>query len=222
MSKPLTMHAPLEATLSRRSALMLAGGALLLSGCSRTDDYALTWEEEVILHDGRRLWVTVTRHMKRFRALYTTGFVTRDYPKDVEISFDAGPPFGKFHRRFKGHIDVWLVEIRGDKLYLGLSGGGDIKDPETVSLINTWVIQANGSEYALRDETELMDFSVCNVLPWGGEPSDYDRLSEARLEWEAKWKWWRDYTRDGATDYDNFVKRTPRRQVRAEREARKY
>lgn len=185
----------LESRMNRRHLLT---GALAvttsLAGCgySYTSEYPLSWDEEVLLHDGRMIVVRVTRYFTRTIdfPFFTTQYILRD----MEIEFDAGPPWGRYRRRFVGYSWVAMIERKGGHWYLAIYGDPG-KHRLTSPSCPIWILPSEGAERAAASWDEVPAFPLHNLLPYAGPRAEFFRFGGTTLTWEAKLKYWRDHPR---------------------------
>ncbi len=103
-------------TINRRTLLALAGSAPLLGGCFYGQFFDIEWDEEVLLHDGRVIWVHIKRTFERLGGVRSRW---EGVHRDTEISFDAGGKIGRFTRKFERYA-IDLLHNKGDFWYLGI------------------------------------------------------------------------------------------------------
>lgn len=78
--------------------------------------FTLEWNEEVQLHDARIINIHIKRSYERQSLLPRWNGLHRT----TEISFDAGPPIGRFTMSFDAY-DVALIEHKDQVWYVGLT-----------------------------------------------------------------------------------------------------
>ena len=175
----------------KRRCMLAATGAALLPGCSYSSDYPLSWDEEVLLHDGRMIVVRVTRYFTRsFSLTLQTQYVLRD----MEIAFDAGPPWGRYQRRFIGYESIEMIDQKNGSWYLEILG-----DPGKHRLTDprypVWIISSAGIERAATSMDEIPDFPRNNILPYTGPPDEFFRFKDSLVKWDTKIRYWRSHPR---------------------------
>lgn len=164
----------------------------MLHGCSYDSEYPLSWDEEVLLHDDRKIIVRVTRYFTRSISLPT--FHTQYILRDMEIEFEAGPPWGRYRRRFNGYESIEMIESRDGNWYLiilGDPGKHRLTDPR----YPLWIIGVDGTERAAKSWDEMPNFPRYNLLPYVGPQAEFFRFKDSLLRWDTKLKFWRDHPR---------------------------
>ena len=178
--------------MRRRTLIAAAASLPWLHGCAYTSEYPLSWDEEVLLHDGRMIVVRVTRYFTRTIELPT--FRTQYILRDMEIEFDAGPPWGRYRRRFVGYESIEMLDHKDGNWYLvilGDPGKHRITDPR----YPYWILGADGVERAGKSRAEIPDFPVLNVMPYVGPQGEFFRFKGSLVKWDTKMKFWRDHPR---------------------------
>lgn len=107
--------------LNRRGMLLGTLSTPLLTGCFWPRFFDLKWDEEVLLHDGRVIVVTLKytyERLGRSFSRYGPSILRR-----TELSFDAGPTIGRFSEAFDKHR-VNIIEYHQGKWYLLLETRG--------------------------------------------------------------------------------------------------
>ena len=193
----------------RRRALLGSTAVLLptlaLGGCGYRSDYALSWDEEVLLHDGTMIVMHVTRYFWRDFQLAT--FQSLYVLRDMEIAFDAGPPWGRYRRRFTGYSWVRMIDRKDGNWYIGLSGDPG-KHRITSSLYPFWILAADGKERPASSANDIPSFPRRNVLPFLGPQDKFFGFKNSLLEWDQKMAYWRANPRSG-DDTPELPERTP-------------
>lgn len=178
--------------MNRRAIVGTLAATALLGACGFTDEYALSWDEEVLLHDGTMIVVRVTRYFTRDFQLPT--FQLQYYLRDMQIEFDAGPPWGKYRRRFTGYEEVAMVDRKDGNWYLiihGDPGKHRITDPR----YPIWIIGADGVERSAKSMSELPDFPRYNILPYCGPRNQFFGFKSSIVKWDRKIAFWRNHPR---------------------------
>jgi hypothetical protein len=179
--------------MDRRRVLAAAAIVPLLHGCYYEREYPLSWDEEVLLHDGRMIIVRVTRYFTRSTSL--PWLQTNYFLKDMEIAFDAGPPWGRFQRRFIGY-EVELIDTKNGDWYLKLGDAAVGPRNRIVKESAPFLILVrDGKERPALSLQEIPNFPRYNVLPYVGPREDFFRFRNTSLKWDAKMKFWRDHPR---------------------------
>jgi len=180
----------------RRRVLLGSTAALLptmaLGGCGYRSEYALSWDEEVLLHDGTMIVVHVTRYFWRDFQLPT--FQSFYVLRDMEIAFDAGPPWGRYRRRFTGYESIELLDRKDGNWFLIILGDPGIHrltDPR----FPVWILNANGQERAATSLAELPKFPLLNILPYVGPQEEFFSFQNRLVKWEKKLSYWRAHPR---------------------------
>jgi hypothetical protein len=113
MRMPKSLH-PVALTLLL-AATVLGLGAWYF-GPQGPFRFTLEWDEEVQLHDARIINIHIKRSYERQSLLSRWDGLHHA----TEISFDAGPPIGRFSMSFQAY-DVALIEHRDEVWYVGLT-----------------------------------------------------------------------------------------------------
>jgi hypothetical protein len=187
----------------RRRALLGSTAVLLptlaLGGCGYRSEYALSWDEEVLLHDGTMIVVHVTRYFWRDFQLPT--FQSFYVLRDMEIAFDAGPPWGRYRRRFVGYSEIWMLERKDGDWYIGIAG-----DPGIHRIANPlfpfWILSSDGKERPAVAADETSSFPRRNVLPYLGPQDKFFSFKGSLLKWDQKIAFWRANPRSGGDTPD--------------------
>jgi hypothetical protein len=175
-----------------RRRMLAAAIVPLLHGCYYEREYPLSWDEEVLLHDGRMIIVRVTRYFTRSTSL--PWLQTNYFLKDMEIAFDAGPPWGRYQRRFPGYQSIEMIENKGGNWYLlilGDPGKHRLTDPR----YPFWIVGADGSERAAKSQEDVPRFPLLNVLPYVGPQEEFFRFASGLVRWQTKMTFWRNHPR---------------------------
>lgn len=194
--------------MRRRALLGATASALLalaLGGCGFRGEYNLSWDEEVLLHDGEMIVVHVTRHFWRDFQLPT--FQSFYILRDMEIAFDAGPPWGRYRRRFIGYSEIYMIDREGGSWYIGIAG-----DPGMHQMANPlypcWILDADGKEHPAASADDIPGFARLNVLPFVGPEGLFFRLKGSLVKWDQKLSLWGANPRSGG-DIPNRLLYTP-------------
>jgi hypothetical protein len=178
--------------MRRRTLIAAAASLPWLHGCAYTSEYPLSWDEEVLLHDGRMIVVRVTRYFTRTIELPT--FHTQYILRDMEIEFDAGPPWGRYRRRFVGYARIAMLDHKDGNWYLKILGDPG-KHRITPPRYPVWVLGSDGTERAAQSREEIPDFPRDNILPYTGPETEFFRFKGSIVSWDAKINYWRQYPR---------------------------
>lgn len=172
--------------MERRNFILSLLATSGLQGCGNTypADFSLEWDEEVELHDRRRIVVHIRRYFWRgnqrveWPALYM----------GTEIRFDMGHPRGLFKRDFKGY-QVVMIDQKGADWYIELvkTGGGIGPRPELVDERYPFlVLRADGSEEAAKSRDDVpRDFAV-NIRLMSDDFEQASKLNNQLLKWSEK------------------------------------
>jgi hypothetical protein len=182
----------------RRRALLGSTASVLpvlaLGGCGYRGEYALSWDEEVLLHDGTMIIVHVTRYF--WRDLQLPTFQSFYVLREMEIAFDAGPPWGRYRRRFTGYSWVYMIDRKDGNWYIGIAG-----DPGMHRITNPlfpfWILSADGKERPAVSAEDVPRFPLDNVLPLLGPQEKFFGFKNSLLKWDQKMKYWRANPRSG-------------------------
>ncbi len=187
----------------RRRALLGSTAVLLptlaLGGCGYRSDYALSWDEEVLLHDGTMIVMHVTRYFWRDFQLAT--FQSLYVLRDMEIAFDAGPPWGRYRRRFTGYSWIYMIDRKNGNWYLALSG--DPGEHQIASrLFPFGILGADGRERPAASAEDIPSFPRPNVPPSMGPQDRFISFKGSLLKWDPKMAYWRANPRSGGDTPD--------------------
>lgn len=175
--------------------LVLAGSYVLNFGLYPRY-FTIEWDEEVKLHDGRTLIVHVKRTFER-RAMLQRWLA---YDRDTEISFDAGPPLGKFKRKFDRY-DVTMIEQQDDKLFIGLEVTTGIPPVALIdSAFPILIVAKDGSERPASSWADIPDFPRQNIMPVTPSPEGILPFSDSLLTWQTKMDHWKNHRRAAGDD----------------------
>lgn len=158
--------------------------------------FDIEWDEEVQLHDGRIIVVHVKRSFERYKRL--ARWV--GYERDTEITFDAGPPWGKYSRRFERY-DVKMIEHRDGNWYLNLGVTTGIPPMRLVDpAYPILILDRNGTERPARSWDDVPDFPRQNVMPITPSPQGVLEFANSLLTWQQKIEHWNKYPRAAGDD----------------------
>ena len=98
--------------MKRRAMLISAASTPVLGACNWDRFFDLSWEEEVKLHDGR---VIIVKLKYTYERISTSNFGRYEsaIPRDTEMSFDAGAPYGFVSQTIKGFNPMFLDQKEG-------------------------------------------------------------------------------------------------------------
>lgn len=170
--------------------------------------FDIEWDEEVQLHDGRLIVVHVKRTFER-RARFERWLA---YDRATEISFDAGPPWGKFKRKFQGY-DVTMIEQRDGNWFFGLQFTTGHPAPEIAfnPEYPVLIFGRDGVERPALSWADIPDFPRQNIMPVTPSPEGIARFADSLLTWQVKMEHWKKNPR-AAGDDGTIIQRHPPRE----------
>ncbi len=149
------------ANMNRRKFTVAALTAPLLSGCIYGQYFDIEWDEEVLLHDGRVIWV----HVKRTFEHLNKSEKWRGVHRDTEISFDAGGALGTFSKRFERYT-VSFLHFTDGVWYLGLSGTTGTPPIQLITWQKSVLKLAQDGNLTMFARAELpIEFQTINIMP---------------------------------------------------------
>ena len=190
----------LRQTLKITAQVVLLAGLLLglyawQFGWQSPYRFDLAWEEEVQLHDNRIILVHVRRSYERQSLLPRADSVRLA----TGISFDAGPPFGRFSHQFSPE-DVALIDQYQQVWYFvaappnaGLQQGE--RAPAFWTLRPGTVLQR-----ATRSEKLPEAFTRWNVMPATPDAATLAKFDNTRLPLAEKMRHWTAYPRNDSDE----------------------
>lgn len=110
--------------MKRRLVLLVPAVLPMLGGCYYPQYFDVTWDEDVVLHDGTVIAVRLTFQCER---LDRFSEFDRSMLRATTLIFDAGPPHGRVTQVFRGMQPVLLDRFEG-RWYAVIEprGAGDI------------------------------------------------------------------------------------------------
>lgn len=175
--------------------LVLAAGYVLRFGLYPRY-FDIEWDEEVQLHDGRVIVVHVKRTFER-RARFEQWLA---HDRDTEISFDAGPPWGKFKRKFERY-DVTMVEQHEGNWYFGLQVTTGIPPKKLIdSAYPVLILGKDGTERPATSWADIPDFPRQNIMPVTPSPEGILPFSNSHLTSQTKMAHWKNNPRAAGDD----------------------
>lgn len=194
----MSISKPLKHTAQ---ALLLAGALLALYvwhfGLQWPPQFELAWDEEVQLHDGRIINVHIKRSYERRHLLSSWDAVHRA----TEISFDAGPPLGRFTTRIQPH-DVALIDQKDQIWYFGLvraTGAPPLKP--VGGQVPFLMLQPDGLvEEAAPGATLPAEFIKWNVMPDTPNPEGVAKFNHTDVRLAEKMRHWAAHPRANGDD----------------------
>jgi hypothetical protein len=147
--------------------------------------FELAWDEEVQLHDKRIINVHMARSYER-RSLLSRHDSKR---LATRISFDAGPPFGRFSHPFAAD-DVALIDQHQQVWYVVTApAGGDLRQGEQAPAF--WMLRPGHTlQQAARGDKLPEAFTRWNVMPATPDAAGLARFDNTRLRLEQKMQHW--------------------------------
>jgi hypothetical protein len=169
------------------AVILISVGAIYVMNFGLYSRYFdIQWDEEVQLHDGRVIVVHVKRTFER-RSRKDAWLA---YDRDTEITFDAGPPWGKVIRNFQRY-DVTMIEQHQDKWFFGLEVTTGIPPIKLVdSAYPVLILGQDGVERPAKSWDDIPDFPRLNIMPVTPSPEGISHFSNSRLTWQAKMDHW--------------------------------
>lgn len=166
--------------------LVLAAGYVLKFGLYPRY-FDIQWDEEVQLHDGRVIVVHVKRTFER-RARFERWL---GHNRDTEITFDAGPPWGKIRRNFERY-DVNMIENHDGKWYFGLDVTTGIPPEKLVnSAYPVLIWEKDGTEHSAKSWDDIPNFPRQNIMPVTPSPEGILPFANSLLTWQTKMEHWK-------------------------------
>lgn len=158
--------------------------------------FDIEWDEEVQLHDGKIIVVHVKRTFER-RTRFERWLA---HDRDTEISFDAGPPWGRFKRRFERY-DVTMIEQYGSNWYFGLQVTTGIAPEHLVnSAYPVLILRKDGTEHPATSWEDIPDFPRQNIMPVTPSPEGILPFANSLLAWNTKMTHWKNNPRAAGDD----------------------
>jgi hypothetical protein len=179
---------------------LLLGGVLLglyvwQFGWQSPWHFELAWDEEVQLHDKRIITVHMARSYER-RSL-----LSRQDSKRLatRISFDAGPPFGRFSHQFASD-DVALIDQYQQVWYVvATPAGGGLREGEQAPAF--WMLRPGHTlQQAARGYKLPEAFTRWNVMPATPDAAGLAKFDNTRLGLEQKMLHWAAHPRSDGVE----------------------
>ena len=171
-----------------RRTFAAAAALPLLEGCKEAYPrfFDIEWDEEVLLHDGRIIWVHVKRTFER-RSQYDRW---EGIHRDTEVNFDAGGKIGLWTQRFERY-DTAFLHNKDQNWYFAL---GVTTGSPPVQLV-TWeksvlVLKPDGTLLAIsRPElpSEFRDFNIMPLTPSSEGVAKFHGKKLTIIEKRAHW-----------------------------------
>ena len=181
--------------MNRRTFAAAAVTTPLFSGCTRYERYFdIEWDEEVLLHDGRIIWVHVKRTFQRHSEYDQWDGIHRD----TEVSFDAGGRIGRWTKKFERYNVGMIEEDRGN-WYLLLFEMGHVTTRIVGQDVPVLILQSDGQERPARAWQEVPYFPKTNFMPITPDTKGVSQFHQKRLTVSEKLEYWQKYPR-GAGD----------------------
>ena len=168
--------------------------------------FDIEWDEEVQLHDGKIIVVHVKRTFERLNSFRRNDGMYRD----TEIAFDAGPPWGRYHRKFVRY-EVDMIESLNGNWYLAL-GVTTGTPPEKVvdSSFPVLILGHDGAAHSAKSWEEIPDFPRLNIMPLTPDSNGVSQFANSLLTWDMKMLHWRKYPRAAGDDGTITQRHSPR------------
>jgi hypothetical protein len=187
-------------------ALVLAGVLLGLYawqfGWQSPWRFDLAWDEEVQLHDQRIILVHIRRSYERNSWLSREGSVRLA----TAISFDAGPPFGRFSHQFAPEDVALIDQYQQIWYFVAAPAGGGMQEGEQTPAF--WVLRPGQRlPQAARGEKLPEAFTRWNVMPATPDAATLARFDNTRLELDPKMRHWAAHPR---REGDEVIRLGPR------------
>lgn len=158
--------------------------------------FDIEWDEEVKLHDGRMIVVHVKRTFER-RDRFDQW---KAFDRDTEITFDAGPPWGKFNRNFERY-DVKMIEEREGSWYVALRVTTGIPPKKLIdSAYPVLIFGKDGTERSATSWADIPDFPRQNIMPVTPSPEGIAPFADSLLTWTTKMEHWKNHPRAAGDD----------------------
>ncbi|MES2385461.1 MAG: hypothetical protein V4593_13010 [Pseudomonadota bacterium] len=147
--------------------------------------FDLAWDEEVRLHDQRIILV----HMRRSYESHSLLSRADSVRVATWISFDAGPPFGRFSHRFAPE-DVALIDQHQQVWYFGAAPAAtDLRAGERTP--GFWTLQPGQSLRQAAPAEKLPEaLTRWNVMPATPDAAGLAKFANTRLTLEQKMRHW--------------------------------
>jgi hypothetical protein len=179
--------------MKRRNFMGTALAACCLSACGKEYPpfFDIEWDEEVLLHDGRIIWVHIKRTFQRLNTSKQWDGIHRD----TEISFEAGGKIGRFTKKFERYDVDFLHEKNGD-WYLGL---GVTTGTPPVQLTtyekSILLLKQDGSLTAFARKELPIEIKTINLMPLTPDSQGAVHFHNKRLTIAEKNLHWQNYRR---------------------------
>lgn len=163
--------------------------------------FDLAWDEEVRLHDQRIIVVHIRRSYERASVFSRTGSVH----VATGISFDAGPPFGRFSHQFVPE-DVALIDQHQQVWYfVAAPPAAGLRQGERAPAF--WSLRPGQSlQQAGRGDKLPEAFTRWNVMPATPDAATLAKFDNTRLPLEQKMRHWAAHPR---SDGDEVIRLGP-------------
>ena len=186
--------------MNRRTFAAAAVTAPLFSGCTKYERYFdIEWDEEVLLHDGRIIWVHVKRTFER-RSEYDQW---NGIHRDTEVSFDAGGKIGRVVKKFARYDIIFLETDRGNWYFL-LGEMGHVTTRIVGQDVPILILQSDGLERPAKTWQEVPYFPKQNLMPVTPGSAGVSQFHQKRLTISKKLEHWKKYPL-GAGEIDSIT-----------------
>lgn len=179
--------------MKRRDLIATSLASCCLSACGKEYPrfFDIEWDEEVLLHDGRIIWV----HMKRTYERLSKSQEWNGIHRDTEISFDAGGKIGRVTKKFERY-DVDYIHEKNGEWYLAL---GVTTGTPPIELV-TWEksvlrLMPDGSLTAITRNELPVEFKIINIMPASPDSAGIAKFHNQKLKLDGKRQHWLKYPR---------------------------
>ncbi|MFS2036832.1 hypothetical protein ACEN8I_22610 [Polaromonas sp. CT11-55] len=172
-------------------AIAVGGATYVLNFGLYPRFFDISWDEEVQLHDGQVIVVHVKRTFER-RSRSDRWLA---YDRDTEVTFDAGPPWGRISRNFERY-DVNMIENRDGRWYFGLDVTTGFP-PKTLidRAYPVLILEKDGVERSAASWDDIPDFPRQNMMPVTPSPEGIAPFANSLLTWQVKMEHWKNNPR---------------------------
>lgn len=184
--------------MKRRNLIASSLAACCLSACGKEYPrfFDIEWDEEVLLHDGRIIWI----HMKRTYERLSKSEEWNGIHRDTEISFDAGGKIGRFTQKFERY-DVTLLDQKSGKWFVGLSVTTGSPTVEWVNFETPFLsLSSTGELTKEKLENFPVEFVKFNIMPDTPDSQGIAKYNGTRLSASQKEAHWMRFPRGAGDD----------------------
>ena len=176
--------------MKRRDLVGSTLAAYCLSACGKEYPrfFDIEWDEEVLLHDGRIIWV----HMKRTYERLHKSEEWNGIHRDTEISFDAGGKLGRFTKKFERY-DVDFLHEKDAQWYLYLLNTSGTPPVKLVEWSAAFIVLKDSGEIQPAQSWDQLpkDFLNRNIMPPSPDSHGIAKFNGKRLTLDVKRAHWR-------------------------------